>query len=139
MKKLLVFALLTTVAVLSILEIKKTHDEKKAKENLAADYARIDTIITSLDALIHSPAVLEFGDARVIRQFRFRDIRDYKQGFFWELLNRVGTDFNGKLSNGDVIYMQINAITQAFWIYAGDTETENMIYPDWNYTRVPKR
>ena len=138
MKKLIALIIFAVIAATAYVGIKKANDEKKEKA-LQEDYARIDTIVTSLDALIHSPAVLAFGDARVITQFRFKDIKDVNQEFYKKLVERVGSDFSGKLSNGDVIYMQVNAHTQHFWVYAGTTDTANMIYPDWNYTKVPKR
>ena len=138
MKKLIALIIFAVIAATVYMGIQKANEEKK-KKALQEDYARIDTIVTSLDTLIHSPAVLAFGDARVITQFRFRDIKDVNQEFYKKLVERVGSDFSGKLSNGDVIYMQVNAHTQHFWVYAGGTDKENMIYPDWNYTKVPKR
>lgn len=138
MKKLLGLVIFALIAFMAYTGIKNHIDDKK-KEALEQDYARINTIVTSMDELIHSPAVLAFGNARVITQFRFKDIKGVEQEFYKKLLDRVGTDFNGKLSNDDVIILQINPITQHFWVYAGTTDTENMIYPDWNYTKVPKR
>ena len=138
MKKVLGFVVFAVIVAVAYMSIQKAIDDKK-KKAMEEDYARIDTIVTSIDELIHSPAVLVFGDARTIYQFRFKDIKDVEQEFYKKLLERVGTDFNGKLSNDDVIYVQINAHTQHFWIYAGSTDNANMIYPNWNYTPVPKR
>ena len=138
MKKLIGLVIFALVAVMAYTTIKKVSDDKKEKA-LQDDYAKINTIITSIDELIHSPAVNAFGDARTIYQFRFNDIKGVEQEFYKKLIERVGSDFNGKLSNGDVIYMQVNAHTQHFWVYAGGTDNENMLYPDWKYTKVPKR
>lgn len=138
MKKLLGFVIFAMIAVVAYMSIQKVLDDKK-KKALEEDYARIDTVITSMDQLIHSPAFLSFGDSRTIYQFRFRDIKNLGQDFFAKLSERLGTDFNGKLSNGDDLIGQINLHNQDFWIYAGTTDTQNMIYPNWNYTPVPKR
>ncbi|MBR5347851.1 MAG: hypothetical protein IK125_01295 [Lachnospiraceae bacterium] len=138
MKKLLGFVIFAMIVVVAYMSIQKVLDDKK-KKALEEDYARIDTAITSMDQLIHSPAFLCFGDSRTIYQFRFRDIKNLGQDFFAKLSERLGTDFNGKLSNGDDLIGQINLHNQDFWIYAGTTDTQNMIYPNWNYTKVPKK
>lgn len=138
MKKLLGLVIFAIIVIVAYTGIQKSIDDKK-KKALEQDYAQIDKVITSMDQLVYSPAILSFGQARVITQFRFKDIDELGQDFFKQLTVKLGSDFNGKLSNGDILYGQVNPHTQHFWIYAGSTEKENMIYPDWNYTPVPKR
>ena len=62
------------------------------------------------------------------------------EGMYKKIREGLGDNYNTILSSGDYIYLGILPYRGSYSIYAGNPEDENnMIYPDWNYSKVKKR
>lgn len=132
---LLILAIVVLFAVKGVTTVKKAGEDKKA-----ADYEKIEKVTKALEKVVLSKAILSFNDRGRWYMFDLRVLKDKDEQFYKDLYKELGEDFDNKLSTGDYIFGGVLPYIQSYRVYAGDpTKESNMLYPDWNYTKLEKK
>lgn len=111
-------------------------------DKTAEDYGKIETLTKAVDEVAFSKETYSM-DRHKIFVYEIGSNFQGKDDFSTRLKSKLGDDFDGKLSNGDKFYVRIqisgkgNTLYANYKIYAGGYEDENMLYPTWNYTKLP--
>lgn len=106
-----------------------------------SDYEKIETVRQAVEQVAGSAAVRSVGTDQ--GQWYVYDLRliYQKDGeFFSKLKDKLGEGFDTQLSNGDYLFIGVLPMNNSYRIYAGDPANENnMLYPEWKYTRLEKK
>lgn len=135
MKKLI---LLLIIVALCVGIYMKVGDSKEAK--IDQDYDKIETVKKAMEKEVHTSSVRTVDHLDSWNIFDLRLIYEKDGKFYKNLKADLGDDFDTKLSTGDYIFVGVYPVNQTYRIYAGDpADPNNMLYPDWKYTKLEKR
>lgn len=118
----------------------RTQQEDKAQ----ADYDKIQQLITATEKVAYSGAAYKLNE-HTKYVLEVSSVHTQNEDFFKNLSEELGSDFDGKLSNGDKLYVSIqqghknNTIYPIYAVFAGGYEEKNQLYPDWNYEKLQKK
>lgn len=132
MKKVLIVACIALIGFFVI----NTNKDKKTEN----DYEKIEKIQSMCETIAQSEHVYSFGSNNAqwyILELELIHTNDSSP--YSNMEEILGEDFKTKLSNGDKIFVGFLPYRNSFRIYAGVPEEANMIYPDWNYTKLEKK
>ncbi|MBR0132626.1 MAG: hypothetical protein IJM14_06050 [Lachnospiraceae bacterium] len=140
MRNIIYLLLALIIGVVIFFALKKNSSEKK-EDNTASDYQKIETVKKALDELSGTSAIKTAGsDQGQWYIFDMRLIDEKTEAFYVQLKTKLGKDFNSKLSNGDYLFIGVFPLRGSYRIYAGDpADSNNMLYPDWKYTKLEKK
>jgi len=112
-------------------------DKKKA------DYEKIETLTRAVDDVAFEQETYQL-DRNKIYVYEIGKSFKGQDDFSERLKAKLGDDFQGELSNGDHLYVKVqisnkNDVLYPYYkILAGGYQDENMIYPTWNYSKLPQ-
>ena len=105
-----------------------------------ADYEKIEAVRNAIKEVASSPAVMKVAEDQ--GQWYIFDvglIYEKDGDFHKKLAEKLGADFDPRLSNGDRLFVGVLPFRKSWRVYAGDPANENnMLYPDWKYTGLEK-
>ena len=106
-----------------------------------SDYDKIETVRQAVEQLAGTAAVKSVGtDQGQWYIFDLRLIYQKDGEFYTKLAEKLGEDFDSRLSNGDYLFVGVFPLRGSYRVYAGDPANENnMLYPEWKYTRLEKK
>ena len=106
-----------------------------------SDYDKIETVRQAVEQLAGTAAVKSVGtDQGQWYIFDLRLIYQKDGEFYSKLAEKLGEDFDSKLSNGDYLFVGVFPLRGSYRIYAGDPANENnMLYPEWKYSKLEKK
>lgn len=133
MKKFLFFLLIMALVAFGIY---KYLDMQYQKEQ---DYEKIEKVRSALEKVVKSKAVYSFDNLGKWYIFDIRVAYQSDEAFYKALQEELGEDFDGKLSNGDYFFCGVLPVYESVKVFAGGTKDNNMIFPDWNYTKLKER
>ena len=139
MKKFIV--LLLVIAVCGFIYVNM---HSKQEDKAQADYEKIQLLISATEKAAYSGAVYKLNEhAKYVLEVS--SVHTQSEEFFKNLSEELGADFDGKLSNGDKLYVSIqqghknNTIYPVYAVFAGGYEEKDQLYPEWNYEKLPKK
>lgn len=106
------------------------------------DYAKIQQVQDACEKVANSSVVRSGGRSQGVWYiFELEFIHQGTDPIHEKLEEELGEDFETSLSNGDSLFVGFLPVYEgSYRIYAGNPNNEeNMIYPDWNYTKVPEQ
>lgn len=114
--------------------------ETKAAAQIEQDYAKIEEVKKAGEKLAKTSKVKAFGNQAAWYIFDVRAAYQKEDAFNKALQAELGADFDNQLSNGDYIFLGVYPANQKIKVFAGDpANPENMVYPEWKYTKLPER
>lgn len=135
MRKLLGIVILVVIGLFAFSFFKDSKEEKKAN-----DYETIETVRSAVSKAATLKNMSGYGNQAQWYVFDLRLIYQDSNKFLDAIRAELGEDFNNKLSTGDYIFVGILPYKQSYKIYAGDPKDENnMVYPEWKSTKIPKK
>ncbi|MCR5518231.1 MAG: hypothetical protein K6F17_06630 [Lachnospiraceae bacterium] len=136
MKKIIYLAILVVIGV-CIYSAVKAGSKKKTD----SDYKKLETVKAALEELASSSAVKTVSsDQGQWYVFDLRAAKEHDEEFYVKLVEKLGKDFDSKLSNGDYIFVGVFPLRGSYRIYAGDpADSDSMIYPEWKYKKLEKK
>lgn len=135
MKKLIALLVIAGIGV-GIYFLVTNNKQKK----LDSDYAKIAAVQQAMADISLTNVGDSLPNADHWYVFDLRVLKEKDEYFFNAVQEKLGKDFNSKLSNGDYLFAGYLPYLHRYRIYAGDPEIEqNMIYPDWNYGKLNKK
>ncbi len=139
MKKIVILVIIIICAWTAFQKGMESGKEKKKQE----DYKKIEQVQTAMEKLAKTSATAAFGNENQWYVFDVRMMKEEGSGdhaFYQALKAELGEDFDSQLSNGDYIFAGVMPHLGSYRIYAGNPESEeNMIYPDWNYSKLQSK
>ncbi|MBO6300536.1 MAG: hypothetical protein J6N53_17030 [Lachnospiraceae bacterium] len=107
----------------------------------ASDYDKIETVRQAVEQLAGTSAVKSLGtDQGQWYIFDLRLIYQKDGEFYTKLAEKLGENFDSKLSNGDYLFIGVYPLRGSYRVYAGDPANENnMLYPEWKYSKLEKK
>ena len=110
-------------------------------DNKEKDYETIERIEFALDKTIENGSIHTIGNGSVagINGYVKSFYKSNEIEFCKQFTKYLGEDFSCGLSDGHSIYLEIYPWSEDYKIYIGfEADEKNMIYPDWNYEKLPK-
>ena len=141
MKRLLFLLLMAAIIIALYFGIRKSiGPAEEPVDQTEADYEKIEAVKNAIKEVASTSAVTKVAEDQ--GQWYIFDVALIyeKDGeFHKKLAEKLGADFDPKLSNGDRLYIGVLPFRKSWRVYAGDPANENnMLYPDWNYTGLEK-
>lgn len=142
MKKLIIAIFAIAICACIYVTVNREMEKKAEQKALAIeeDYAKIEKLRKAMSKMAASKSDDALGGG--VRWVMFDvAIANQDQGpFFKKLKKELGSDFDSVLSNGDRLFAGMLVGFHKYKIYINNPRDDNfMIYPDWNYTGLPKR
>ena len=120
------------------------HTRTQQEDKAQADYEKIQQLITATEKVAYSEATYKLNE-HAKYMLEVSSVNTQSEEFFKKLSEELGADFDGKLSNGDKLYVSIqqghrnNTIYPIYAVFAGGYEEKDQLYPDWNYEKLQKK
>lgn len=129
--------IIIVVALIAVgVTVYKGNEQKKTD----GDYEKITMVQNAMEKLSKTSAIRSFDNQAQWYVFDVRVAYQNDSEFYNALKKELGEDFDSRLSNGDYLFAGILPTYQKIKIFAGNPETDdNMIYPDWNYSKLEAR
>lgn len=127
------------LGIFFFIDSKLTKKEEEKQANLQQDYEKIDIVLHALGNAAKDRAGRE-DLGHTLLAFDIRAVYENNRPILAAVKKELGEDFDSRLSNGDYLFGYIGGLQGTVKLYAGDPQNEaNMIYPDWNYTKLPPK
>ncbi|MCR5120396.1 MAG: hypothetical protein K6B44_12355 [Lachnospiraceae bacterium] len=142
MKRIILLLLMAAILAALYFGIvkKNSGSDTGAADPTAADYEKIEAVKSAISEVASSSLVTKIAEDQ--GQWYIFDVGVIyeKDGeFYKKLAEKLGADFDPKLSNGDRLFMGVLPFRKSWRVYAGNPSNEdNMLYPDWNYSGLEK-
>ena len=133
--------LLLAAAVITVIYFAINQNKEGSGSNGMSDYEKIETVRKTMEEMSKTAEAKSVGsDQGQWYVFDLRVLKDKTEPFYVKLREKLGKDFDSKLSNGDYLFAGVYPLRGSFRVYAGDPASKgNMLYPDWNYTKLEKK
>ena len=128
-------AVVLIVCGVSLFKGKSSSPADKTK----SDYETIEAVHKEMESLKNSSMLSKGGTGGQWNVYELGLMYQKDDEFFKKLRDDLGEDFRWKLSNGDSIFIGVLPHNNSYRIYAGTPNDGNMLYPDWNYTKLEKK
>lgn len=133
MKKFLIFVIVLGIGIYAFMNVY----EKRKEEQRAQDYAKIEQLQEVCEDIVSSSQIFKVeGSVHAWHVYELGLIHQEEQEIMMDMEKDLGEDFATSLSNKDRLFVGFNIQLGKYRIYAGMPSEENMIYPDWNYTKL---
>ncbi len=142
MKRIILLLLMAAILAALYFGIVKKNSgaDTGAADPTVADYEKIEAVKSAISEVASSSLVTKIAEDQ--GQWYIFDVGVIyeKDGeFYKKLAEKLGADFDPKLSNGDRLFMGVLPFRKSWRVYAGNPSNEdNMLYPDWNYSGLEK-
>ena len=141
MKRILVLLFMAAIVIALYFGIRKSiGSSDESVDQTKADYEKIEAVRNAIKEVASSPAVMKVAEDQ--GQWYIFDvglIYEKDGDFHTKLAEKLGADFDPRLSNGDRLFVGVLPFRKSWRVYAGDPANENnMLYPDWKYTGLEK-
>jgi len=131
-KNILILAIIVVIGFFVFNEVKSNNIEK--------DYEKIEQVQSMCETIANSDYKYTFGsNTNTWYVLELELIHKNDSAGYSKMEEILGEDFETKLSNGDKLFVGFLPRTNSYRIYAGEPEESNMIYPDWNYTKLEQK
>ncbi len=133
--------LLLAAAIIAVIYFAINQNKGESGSKGASDYEKIETVRKAMEELSQTAeAKTVSSDQGQWYIFDLRVLKDKTEPFYVKLREKLGKDFDSKLSNGDYLFAGIYPLRGSYRVYAGDPASkDSMLYPDWNYTKLEKK
>ena len=137
----IIFLLAAVVIGVVIFGIKGKGGQGSSVVPGVSDYDKIETVRQAVEQVAGTAAIKTVGtDQGQWYIFDLRLIYQKDGDFYSKLAEKLGEGFDSQLSNGDYLFVGVFPLRGSYRIYAGDPANENnMLYPEWKYTRLEKK
>ena len=125
--------------VLIVLGISLMKDKAPATDKTTADYESIEAVHKEMESLKNTSMLSKGGAGGQWNLYELGLMYEKDNEFFKKMRQDLGEDFHWKLSNGDSIFIGVLPHNNSYRIYAGKPNEDNMLYPDWNYSKLEKK
>jgi len=141
MKKILILVVILALCLMGAgyMQQKKAEKEKEAAAKIQEDYQKIETLSAAMKKISQMTPVKASLSRTSRTYFDVRVMYERNDVMYVALKQELGDSFDSQLSNGDYLFAGFTA-TGKPEVYVGTpAQDEFMVYPDWNYTKLPAR
>ncbi len=132
MKKIIILVIVALIIVIGVSLLKDNKDNKAKNDN-----EKIEQLKNACGEMAESSYINSLGsDEAKWYVFELEFIHQPTNELQEQLEKILGEKFETSLSNGDRLFVGFLPYRGSYRIYAGEPTEENMIYPDWNYSKL---
>lgn len=142
MKKIFlpIVAIIICLMIMLFLQQKNEQAALDQAAQIQTDYEKVDQVVAALKKVSQlAPVKAGINPTRRV-YFDLRVMYEKNDAIYVALKSELGEDFDSKLSTGEYIFAGLTVKgNPEVYIGSPASDESNMVYPDWNYTKLPAR